>query len=90
MNDESLMGRSDIPDIPDIPMSEPEFQALREAILAASTRMSCHQALDLADLLHTVIRMRRPARKLRNLGDLFRGHPGCGGQPAPTVVEQAA
>jgi len=84
------MGRSDIPELPDSPMSEPEFRALREAILAASTRLSCHQALDLADLLHTVIRMRRPARKLRNLSDLFRGHPACGGQPTPIPVEQAA
>jgi len=81
------MGRSDIPDTP---MSEPEFQALREAILGASTRMSCHQALDLADLLHMVIRMRRPARKLRNLGDLFRGGLHRPDQPTPAVVEQAA
>jgi len=80
------MGRSDIPETP---MAEAEFQALREAILGASTRMSCHQALDLADLLHMVIRMRRPARKLRNLGDLFRGHPSCGGQ-SPVAVDQAA
>ncbi|RZI59936.1 MAG: hypothetical protein EOP94_02265 [Zymomonas sp.] len=54
-------------------MPEPAYLALRAEILRASALMSCGQALELADLLHTVIRMRKPCRRLRNLEDLFLG-----------------
>ena len=56
-------------------MPEPEFLAVRAEFLRASTKMSCAQALELADLLHTVIRLRNPCRRLRNLDDLFLGGP---------------
>lgn len=57
----------------DEPMAEAEFLALRAELLRASTLMSCAQTLELADLMHTVIRMRKPCRGLRNLDDLFLG-----------------
>lgn len=59
----------------DEPMAEVEFLALRAELLRASTLMSCSQTLELADLMHTVIRLRKPCRRLRNLDDLFLGDP---------------
>lgn len=53
-------------------MPKAAFLALRSELLLAATHMSCEQALDLADLLHTSIRMRKPGRPLRNIDSLFR------------------
>jgi hypothetical protein len=47
------------------------FEAVRLEILRASQRMSCHQALDLADLLHAVIRMRKRRQPLVNVHRLI-------------------
>lgn len=52
-------------------LPETQFLALRRELLRVSTLMSCDQALDLADLLHTVIRMRKPCRPLHDLDRLF-------------------
>lgn len=52
-------------------MPDDQFLEVRETLLNVSSRMSCSQALDLADLLHTVIRMRKPHRPLQNLESLF-------------------
>ena len=52
-------------------LPDDEFIEVRSALLKVSSRMSCSQALELADLLHTVIRMRRPRRPLQNLEALF-------------------
>ncbi|RYG20842.1 MAG: hypothetical protein EON96_00025 [Caulobacteraceae bacterium] len=41
-------------------LSEADFVSLRTALLALSPQMSCPQILDLADLLHTSIRSRKP------------------------------
>lgn len=57
----------------DQPLSDDQFTEVRSALLKLSSQMSCSQALDLADLLHTVIRMRRPQRPLQNLNALFCG-----------------
>ncbi|MDQ8027412.1 hypothetical protein [Brevundimonas sp. GCM10030266] len=57
-------------------MPETQFTALRAELLRVSGKMSCTQALDLADLLHTVIRMRKPHRPLQNLEALF-GDTNC-------------
>jgi hypothetical protein len=62
--------------ITDEPMAEDEFLALRAELLRASTKMSCSQTLELADVLHTVIRLRKPCRRLRNLDDLFLDEAG--------------
>ena len=59
-------------------LSDDQFIEIRSALLKVSSRMSCSQALDLADLLHTVIRMRRPQRPLQNLDALFCGDAGAG------------
>ncbi|WP_395945395.1 hypothetical protein [Brevundimonas sp.] len=53
-------------------MPNAAFLALRSELLLATTMMSCEQTLDLADLLHTAIRMRKPGRPLQNLDHLFR------------------
>lgn len=57
-------------------LSDDQFTEVRSALLKVSSRMSCSQALDLADLLHTVIRMRRSQRPLQNLEALFCGEGG--------------
>ncbi|RYG19975.1 MAG: hypothetical protein EON96_01920 [Caulobacteraceae bacterium] len=57
--------------IADQSMPEAEFVTLRTELLRLSSHMSCSQTLDLADLLHTVIRMRKPHRPLQNLDALF-------------------
>ena len=57
-------------------LPDDQFTEVRSALLKVSSRMSCSQALDLADLLHTVIRMRRPQRPLQNLEALFCGEGG--------------
>jgi hypothetical protein len=54
-------------------MPEEDFMALRQTLLTAAAGMSCPQVLALADLMHTMIRMRKPHRPLRNLDALFLG-----------------
>ncbi|MFJ6023520.1 hypothetical protein ACIQC9_02815 [Brevundimonas sp. NPDC092305] len=63
-------------------MPDKDYLDLRDSLLKASSQMSCRQALDLADLLHTVIRMRKPHRPLRNLEALFVGEPVSFAPPA--------
>ena len=58
--------------LPDRPMADRSFSELRTELLNTSTKLSCHQLLDLADLFHTVIRMRKPHRPLKNVHALFR------------------
>lgn len=57
---------------PDRKMADASFLALRSELLLASTVMSAEQTLDLADLLRTAIRMRKPGRPLQNVDTLFR------------------
>lgn len=52
-------------------MPDAAYLALRSELLLATTKMSCDQALELADLLHTAIRMRKPGRPLKNVDHLF-------------------
>lgn len=52
-------------------MPDAAYLALRSELLLATTKMSCDQALELADLLHTAIRMRKPGRPLKNIDHLF-------------------
>lgn len=59
-------------------LSDDQFTEVRSALLKVSSQMSRSQALDLADLLHTVIRMRRPQRPLQNLEALFCSESGIG------------
>ena len=42
------------------------FAALRTEILRTSARLSDEQLLDLADALHSLIRLRRPGRPIRS------------------------
>lgn len=59
--------------IPEKDMPEEDYLALRAELLRAATQMSGIQTLELADLLHTVIRLRKPSRGLKNLDDLLMG-----------------
>lgn len=55
-------------------MASEAFLALREELLAATALMSCAQTLDLADLLHGVIRSRKSNDlPRRSEGKSFRG-----------------
>jgi hypothetical protein len=54
-------------------MPNAAYLALRSELLLATTKMSCEQTLELADLLHTAIRMRKPGRPLKNIDHLFLG-----------------
>jgi hypothetical protein len=53
------------------PMSAEHFENLRNELLRASSKVSCAQALELADLLHAVIRMRKRHPCLKNPEDLL-------------------
>lgn len=47
-------------------LTEADFVSLRRALLTLSPQMSCPQILELADLLHTVIRSRKPPGPVRS------------------------
>lgn len=75
--------------LPDKPMAQQSFAALRAELLKTSTQLSCHQLLDLADLFHTVIRLRKPHRPLKNVHELFCEAPSWSqleGDRAPSTT----
>lgn len=57
-------------------MPDEAFLALRGELLKATALMSCAQTLDLADVLHTVIRARKSSQSTRYAErDPCDGHP---------------